>query len=59
MQTILRFIPGVIGSAIALTVLKLVSWTDLGFEIGAFFTAYLVATVLVERGMQRYRGDSA
>lgn len=59
MQTILRFIPGVIGSAIALTVLKLVSWTDLGFEIGAFFSAYLVATILVERGMQSYRGGPA
>jgi uncharacterized membrane protein YeaQ/YmgE (transglycosylase-associated protein family) len=59
MQTILRFIPGVIGSAIALTVLKLVSWTDLGFEIGAFFSAYLVETILVERGMQSYRGGSA
>lgn len=59
MQTFLRFLPGLIGAAIALTVLKLVSWTDLGFEIGAFFSAYVVGTVAVERGMKRYRSTPA
>ncbi len=59
MQMILRFLPGLIGAAIALTVLKLVSWTDLGFEIGAFFSAYVIGTVVVERGMKSYRGGPA
>ena len=59
MQTILRFFPGLVGAAIALTVLKLVSWTDLGFEIGAFFSAYLIGTVVVERGMKSYRSGPA
>ena len=59
MQTILRFLPGMIGAAVGLTVLKLVSWTDLGFEVGAFFTTYVVATVIVDRGMKGYRGGAA
>ncbi len=59
MQTILRFFPGLVGAAIALAVLKLVSWTDLGFELAAFFGAYLVATVVVDRGMRSYRGGGA
>ena len=33
MQMVLRFFPGLVGAAIALTVLKLVSWTDLEFEV--------------------------
>ncbi len=59
MQTILRFFPGFVGAAIALAVLKLVSWTDLEFELVAFFSAYLVATVVVDRGMRSYRGGGA
>ena len=59
MQMILRFLPGLIGAAIALMVLKLLSWTDLGFEIGAFFSAYLIGTVVVERSMKSYRSGPA
>ena len=59
MQTILRFFPGLVGAAIALAVLKLVSWTDLGFELAAFFAAYLIGTIVVDRGMKSYRGGTA
>ncbi len=59
MQKILRFLPGLAGAAIALAVLKLVSWTDLEFELVAFFSAYLVGTVVVDRSMKSYRGGSA
>ncbi len=59
MQKILRLLPGLAGAAIALAVLKLVSWTDLEFEVVAFFATYLVGTVVVERGMKSYRGGGA
>ncbi len=59
MQTILRFFPGLVGAAIGLAILKLVSWTDLGFELAAFFAAYLIGTIVVDRGMKSYRGGTA
>ncbi len=59
MQKVLQFFPGLVGAAVALTVLKLVSWTDLEFEVAAFFAAYLVGTIVVERGMKSYRGGGA
>jgi len=54
MQTTLRFLPGVAAAAVAFVVTKFFAWTELGFEFGAFLTAYLAVAVSVDRGMKRY-----
>jgi hypothetical protein len=59
MQTILRFVPGVTAAAVAFVVTKLVGWTEIGFEFGAFLTAYLVVAASVDRAMKRYGAKSA
>ena len=59
MQTILRFVPGAAAAVVAFGVTKLVSWTELGFEFGAFLTAYLVVAASVDRAMKRYGAKDA
>ena len=54
MQATLRFIPGLAAATVAFGVTKLVGWTELGFEFGAFLTAYVAVAVSVDRGMKRY-----
>ena len=54
MQTILRFVPGAAGAVAGFGVTKLVGWTELGFEFGAFLGAYLVVAIAVDRAMRRY-----
>ena len=54
MQAILRFVPGLGGALVGFGVTKLVGWTELGFELGAFLLSYLVVAVAVDRAMKRY-----
>ncbi len=54
MQSVLRYVPGVVAAVIAFVATKIVAWTQIGFEFGVFLGAYLVTVVSVDRGMKRY-----
>ena len=54
MESVLRYVPGVVAAMVAFVATKLVAWTELGFEFRVFLTAYLVVVLSVDRGMKRY-----
>jgi len=54
MQAILQFIPGLVAATAAFVLVRLFSWTELGFEFGAFLVAYIAVAVSVDRAMKRY-----
>ena len=54
MESVLRYVPGVVAAMFAFVATKLVAWTEIGFEFGVFIAAYLVMVVSVDRGMKRY-----
>lgn len=58
MQTLLRFVPGIVGALCAFSVSKLFAWTALRFELGAFFAMYLVASIGVDQALKRYGRDA-
>ncbi len=54
MQSVLQYVPGVVAATVAFGATKIVAWTEIGFEFGIFFGAYLVVLLSVDRGMKRY-----
>ena len=54
MESVLRFVPGVVAGTVAFVATKIVAWTGIAFEFGVFLAAYLVVVVSVDRGMKRY-----
>ena len=54
MQSVLRYVPGVVAATVAYVATKIVAWTEIGIEISVFIGAYLVMVGSVDRAMKRY-----